>query len=130
MKQIFENPEFWSAIAFVLVVLVALRPVARFLNKWTDKQGTIIINRQNEAITVLNKAKKLKQEYEKLYQQRWLKHKQMLEQADTEIALLKEEIKQNTCDKISRKNQEITVRLKTIEENGYQNIKNKILFRI
>jgi F-type H+-transporting ATPase subunit b len=130
MTQIFENPEFWSAVAFVIVVLVALRPVRRFLNKWTDKQKTIILNRQKEADDILDKAKNLKLKYDKIYQDRWLEQKQMLEQADSEISLLKAEVEQSTGDKISRKNQEMAIRLKTIEENGYQNVKNKVLSKV
>lgn len=130
MKQFFENPEFWSAVAFVLVVLVALRPVIRFLNKWTDKQGMIILNRQKEAFDILEKAKNLKLKYDKMYQNRWLDQKQMLEQADAEISVLDAELKQTTSDKIARKNQEIAVRLKNIEENGFQNVKNKVLSKV
>ena len=130
MIQIFENPEFWSAVAFIIVVLVAMRPIGRFLNKWTDKQKMIILKNQKEADDILDKAKNLKLKYDKIYQDRWLKQKQMLEQADLEISVLKAEVEHSTSDKISRKNQEMAVRLKTIEENGYQNVKNKVLSKV
>ena len=130
MIQIFENPECWSAVAFIIVVLVAMRPIGRFLNKWTDKQKMIILKNQKEADDILDKAKNLKLKYDKIYQDRWLKQKQMLEQADLEISVLKAEVEHSTSDKISRKNQEMAVRLKTIEENGYQNVKNKVLSKV
>ena len=51
-------------------------------------------------------------------------------EADSEIAVLQEETDQRTNDVILHKKQETALRLKMIEENSRQDVKNKMLRRI
>ena len=130
MSEILSAPEFWTSLAFVIVVLVLARPAAKYLNRWAGKKADDIRKRQQDAKDVLKKAENLKKQYEKAYQNRHAEQHQSLEEAENEIQFLKNEADQMAADRMARKNQEIELRLKMIEENGRQDIKSKMLARV
>jgi len=130
MTTILQAPEFWTSLAFVLVVTVSVRPVMRFLDKWAAGKAEEIRKRQQAAKDVLKKAEELKKQYEKTYQNRQAEQRQSLEAAENEITFLENETLQVASDRMARKNQEIELRLKMIEENGRQGIKSKMLTRV
>ena len=130
MTAIFQAPEFWTSLAFILVVVVSIRPVMRYLNKWAAGKADEIQKRRQAAKDVLKKAEELKKQYEKTYQNRQVEQRQSLETAENEIAFLENETQQVAADRMARKNQEIELRLKMIEENGRHDIKSKMLSRV
>lgn len=125
-----KNPEFWTSIAFLCIVGIFLRPLARYLNRWAQKQAALVQKNREEARSIRKKAENLLKQYESINRHRESDRERLLAEADAEIALLEQESDQRTADRIIHKKQEIDLRLKTIEENGRQDIKNKVLNRI
>jgi len=122
-----QSPEFWSSSAFVLLVLIMLKPAGRLLKKWGQKQADQIRRRQEEAEGVLKKAGEMRAQYKDLYQKRNQEHRKIMRQADREIQFLEQDLLKQTNERIARKNQEVDLRLKRIAENGRQDIKRKML---
>ena len=122
-----QSPEFWSSSAFVLLVLVMLKPASSLLKKWGQKQADQISWRQEEAESVLKKAKEIQVQYKGLYQRRNQERRKIMRQADREIKFLEQDLIKQTNERIARKNQEVDLRLKRIAENGRQDIKRKML---
>lgn len=130
MKEILASPEFWSSFAFILVILVFMRPLIKGLNGWTEKQVSAIHREQTSAREVLEKAEEIKKKYEKAYLNRFSEKQKMMQEADSEIAFLDEETHILTMDRINHKKQEVELRLKMIEENGRQDVKSKMLNQV
>ncbi|MBR6411693.1 MAG: hypothetical protein IKS41_00845 [Alphaproteobacteria bacterium] len=126
----FETPEFWIAFAFVLVVLVAARPLMRALNAWGEKKAQAIQNQIEEAQKLADQAKKLKEQYEAAYARRSAERQKLMREAETEIRFLETEILDQSSDRVQRKNQEVEMRLKMIAEHGRQDVKQRMLSRV
>jgi len=130
MSHLLQSPEFWTSFAFLIVVVFALKPVARFLDRWGQKKAEQIQTEQQTARELLEKAKTLKNRYETAYRNRQAEREKLLAEADQEIMVLETETQHHLDERIAHKTQEITLRLKMIEENGRQDIKGKMLNRI
>ncbi len=125
-----KSPEFWTSIAFLGVVFTFMRPFVRYLNRWAKKQAALVQKNREEARSVRKRAETLLKQYEAVNRDRETERGRLLAEADTEISFLEQEFEQRTADRIARKKQEMALRLKTIEENGRQDVKNKMLNRI
>ncbi len=130
LQTILMNPEFWMSFAFVLVVAVAVRPLYRFVRRWGAKEALVVQKSLKEAKDVRKKAEALVAEYEAAVRQQADLRRGALSEADAEIAVFEQESAQQTDDKILHKKQEVALRLKTIEENGRQDVKKKMLERV
>ena len=87
----YENPEFWVAMAFVLVVLALSRPIARLLGELLNRRIEAIADRITEAQKLNEDAQKLLSEYEKKYLNAEKEARNILRRSEKEIELLKEE---------------------------------------
>ncbi len=128
--MIYHSAEFWSSVAFVIVVAVALRPVGRYLNRWTKRQDAQITAELEQAKNLRAQAEELKDEYQKAFQNRWKERAKLMREADREIEDLRAETESKTHDRILHKRQEVALRLKVIEENGRQEVKNQMLSKV
>ncbi len=125
-----KNPEFWMSFAFVLVVVISVRPALRFVRRWAKKEALTVKKSLKEAADVRRKAADLLVQYQEENRRQPALRKQAMAEADSEIAVLQEETDQRTNDVILHKKQETALRLKMIEENSRQDVKNKMLRRI
>ena len=125
-----ETPEFWSALAFILVILIAERPLGRALKSWGKRQADSIQNQFDEAQKLVDQAKKLKEQYEKAYTLRGGARQKLMREAETEIRFLETDAMEQSSDRIRRKSQEVEMRLKMIAEHGCHDIKHQMLKRV
>lgn len=125
--MIWTTPEFWTAMAFVGVLAISVRPVRRFLKTWTEKQAAVIRQAREEATDVLKKAKALHQTYETGYRGRMTERQKMLSEADSEISVLEENARKESLERMARRRQEVALRLKTLSDHGRQNLQQQML---
>ena len=125
-----ETPEFWSALAFILVVLFATDPLERALKAWGKRKAEAVQSQFDEAKKLVEQAEKLKQQYETAYARRGLERQKLMREAETEIRFLETEILSQSADQIGRKTQEVEMRLKMIAEHGRQDVKRKMLTQV
>ena len=124
---ILESAEFWSSCAFLILCVVLYRPTQRYLKGWTKRQADKIRAAQQEADDVLEKAKKLHQSYGEAYQNRMAERHQMMVEADGEIEALDKETKREAEERMARRRKEVDFRLKTMTDQGHQNIKQQLV---
>jgi len=127
---LFQSAEFWVGLAFVMVLCLALYPLCKWLSAWGEKQANLVRNRLDEANALKVKAEKLAKQYEQAYQKRTQERQHLIQEADKEIQFLKTDALQQSHDRMQRKQQEVAIRLKMIEENGRQDIKRKMLKQV
>jgi len=125
-----ETPEFWSAFAFIVVILLAEKPLRRALDTWGKQRAKNIQNQIDEAQKLLDQAQKLRDQYEQAYTRRGLERQKLVREAETEIRFLETEALEQSSDRMRRKNQEVDMRLQMIAEHGRHDIKHQILERV
>ena len=125
-----ETPEFWSAFAFILVVLVVGRPLRRALSAWGERKAKAIQDQIDEAQKLVKQAEKLKEQYRMAYARRSSERQKLMREADTEIRFLETELSDQSSDRVRRKSQEVEMRLKMIAEHGRQDVKKRMVTRV
>ncbi|MDR2902733.1 MAG: hypothetical protein LBU87_06500, partial [Lactobacillales bacterium] len=64
IMHVVKSPEFWMSVAFVCVIILAFRPLRRFLRKWGAKRADDIMSKIETAKEMNQKAEELLQKYE------------------------------------------------------------------
>ena len=128
--EFIETPEFWSTLAFLIIVLMSVRPLKRALKSWGKQQADGVRKQFDEAKNLVEQAEKLKQQYESAYVRRSSERQKLMREAETEIRFLEADALEHSSDQMRRKNQEVEMRLKMIAEHGRQDIKRKMLDRV
>ena len=128
--EFFETPEFWSATAFFLVVLVVVGPASRALESWGKRRAETVQSRFDEAQKLVDQAKQLKEQYQVSYAGRNAERQKLMREADVEIRFLETELLGQSADQMRRKTQEVEMRLKMIAEHGRQDVKRKMLKKV
>lgn len=118
----YENPEFWVAMAFVLVVLVLSRPIARLLGELLNRRIEAIADRITEAQKLNEDAQKLLSEYEKKYLNAEKEARNILRRSEKEIELLKEERLKKLEADMEIRQKEAEQRIKATQEAAVKEI--------
>lgn len=119
---LYENPEFWVGLAFVLVVLMLARPIGRILNLMLNKRIEAIADRITEAQKLNEDAQKLLAEYEKKYLNAEKEAKNILRKSEREIEMLKDERLKKLEAEMNMKQKEAEQRIKTAQESAVKEI--------
>lgn len=122
-----QSPEFWVSIGFVLVVIVAFRPLKRYLATWGKKEAEHVQADIQNARKLKEEAADLLASYRKKTRRKNKERDEILASAGQEIDFLWREAEQKIKDQQAHKKQEAEHRLKMMQEQGHQEIKNKIL---
>ena len=118
----YENPEFWVAVAFVLVVAVLAKPVARLLNEMLNRRIEAIADRITEAQKLNEDAQKMLAEYEKKYLNAEKEARNILRKSEKEIEFLKEDRLKKLEADMEMKQKEAEQRIKTAQEVAMKEI--------
>lgn len=118
----YENPEFWVAVAFVLVVVVLAKPVARLLNEMLNRRIEAIADRITEAQKLNEDAQKMLAEYEKKYLNAEKEARNILRKSEKEIEFLKEDRLKKLEADMEMKQKEAEQRIKTAQEAAMKEI--------
>ena len=118
----YENPEFWVAVAFVLVVVVLAKPVARLLNEMLYRRIEAIADRITEAQKLNEDAQKMLAEYEKKYLNAEKEARNILRKSEKEIEFLKEDRLKKLEADMEMKQKEAEQRIKTAQEAAMKEI--------
>ena len=118
----YENPEFWVGVAFVLVVAVLAKPVARLLNEMLNRRIEAIADRITEAQKLNEDAQKMLAEYEKKYLNAEKEARNILRKSEKEIEFLKEDRLKKLEADMEMKQKEAEQRIKTAQEAAMKEI--------
>lgn len=118
----YENPEFWVAVAFVLVVAVLAKPVVRLLNEMLNRRIEAIADRITEAQKLNEDAQKMLAEYEKKYLNAEKEARNILRKSEKEIEFLKEDRLKKLEADMEMKQKEAEQRIKTAQEAAMKEI--------
>ena len=118
----YHNPEFWVALAFILVVLCLAKPVGKIVHAMLTKRIDNITNRIHEAANLQDDAQKLLSEYEKKFKNAQAEADAILEKSQKEIEFLKKENMAKLEKEMKIKEKEAADRLESSKEKATQEI--------
>lgn len=87
----YENPQFWVAISFVLVIVFLARPVGKLINAMLNKRIDNITHRIHEAANLQDDAQKMLAEYERKFKNAQAEADAILAKSKKEIEFIKKE---------------------------------------
>ena len=120
----YENPVFWVAVSFVLVVLLLARPVGKTAKQMLQNRVDGIIKSINSAVDLKDDAQKLLVDYERKFVNVDTEAAQILQKSEKEIELLKKESLERLKTEMNIKEKEAEERLKAAQDEVMSDIVN------
>lgn len=108
----YENPVFWVAVSFVLVVLLLARPVGKVAKQLLQNRVDAIIKQISDAANLKDDAQNLLVNYERKFVNVDAEAQQILQKSEKEIEILKKESLEKLKLELAVKEKEAEERLK------------------
>lgn len=124
-EPFYLEAEFWVGAAFVLVVLLLMRPVGKALLGMLRGRAETIRNRIDEAVALKEEAQKLLADYERKFRGVEKEVSAILTKSEREIEAVKKENLANLEHEMTQKEQEAKARLKVAEDAALREIASK-----
>lgn len=125
-----QNPEFWVALAFCLVVLVMIKPLKEKLSVWGAERAAGIKKE-------LDDSHRLRKEAEDLYEQYCLRTQNadkecldIINEAKQEAVIIQQEADEKICERLAVRKKDVQDRIRAIEENTGQDITAVLLNQV
>ena len=112
----YDNPEFWVGLAFVVVVLLLVKPIRKVGSSLLNKRIDAIAKRINDAQKLKDDAQKLWVEYEKKYLNVQNEAFEIISKSEKEISFMKSERLKKLNEEISRRESEALALIQTAEK--------------
>ena len=101
--EFLHNPETWIAVSFVLFLVLAGRPILRFINKGLDERGAKISRDLDEARRLRSEAEAMLAEYKKKQADAARETSEILQHAREEAELFRKEAAANLTASLARR---------------------------
>ena len=125
ISYLLSDAKFWTAVAFVIFIVLTFKPVKSILIKGLDEKIKLIKNNINNAENIENDAKKLLSDVK-------ISEKNLNEKIDefnkstkTKIENLEKEMSSKLEQQINRKKELNELKIKQLEQEASEEIKNK-----
>jgi F-type H+-transporting ATPase subunit b len=122
--EMFHDPEFWVALAMVVIIVAALRPVLRTVNTNLDKRAAGIRAEIEEARKLREDAQALLAQYQKKQREAMAEAEGIIAQARADAARLKTEAEQDLVAAIERRKQQALDRIAQSEAQALKDVRN------
>ncbi len=123
-----SDAKFWTAVAFVIFILVTYRPVKKILLKALDEKITSIKNK-------INDAKKIREDADSLLGEIKVKKENIKKEIDeikkiseNKIKMKLEEMQKKLENQLNRKKNLVEIKIKQIEQEAINEINYKTTF--
>ena len=120
----FSDPEFWVAVAFVLVVVIVFRPAAKSVVATLDGRAAKIRVQIEEARKLREDAQALLAEYQKKQRDAMAEAEKIISQARAEAARLKVDLEKDLENAIARRKQQALDRIAQTEAQAVAQVRN------
>jgi F-type H+-transporting ATPase subunit b len=119
-----HDPEFWVAVAFVLVVAVIFRPAAKAITSTLDDRATKIRVQIEEARKLREDAQALLAEYQRKQRDAMAEAEKIIANARAEAARLKVDAEKDLEHTIERRKQQALERIAQTEAQAVASVRN------
>jgi F-type H+-transporting ATPase subunit b len=120
----FSNPEFWVALAFVLVVLVTFKKVAAAVTSSLDARAAKIRTQIEEARKLREDAQALLAEYQRKQRDAMAEAEKIISSAKAEAVRLKAQAEQDLEHALARRKEQALQRIAQSEAQALAQVRN------
>jgi len=120
----FSNPEFWVALAFVLVVLLTFKKVAAAVTSGLDARAAKIRTQIEEARKLREDAQALLAEYQRKQRDAMAEAEKIISSAKAEAARLKVQAEQDLEHALARRKEQALQRIAQSEAQALAQVRN------
>jgi F-type H+-transporting ATPase subunit b len=120
----FSNPEFWVAVAFVVVAVLAYKPVMRMVGASLDARAAKIRGQIEEARKLREDAQALLAEYQRKSREAMAEAEKIIAQARTEAARMKVEAEKDLEQSLERRKAQALERIAQSEAQALAQVRN------
>jgi F-type H+-transporting ATPase subunit b len=120
----FSTPEFWVAVAFVLVVIVVFRPAAKAIVGTLDERADKIRAQIEEARKLREDAQALLAEYQRKQRDAMAEAEKIIASARAEAVRLKAEAEKDLEHAVERRKQQALERIAQSEAQALAHVRN------
>ena len=121
----FSSPEFWVAIAFVIVVAAVFKPVSRVAFSGLDARSARIRQQLEEAQGLREEAQKTLAEYQRMQRDSVKEAEEILEHAKKEAALFGERARQDLEAQLKRRQEQAMEKIAQAEAGALQEVRHQ-----
>ena len=122
--ELFQDPEFWVAIAFLLVVVLAYKPVMKSISSSLDARADKIRGQIEEARKLREDAQALLAEYQRKQREAMAEAEKIIAQARTDAARMKTEAEKDLEHSLERRKQQALDRIAQSEAQALSDVRN------
>ena len=130
MMEELQNPQFWMAVAFCLIVILAIRPAKKKLSVWGEAQAQVVQKELDSAAQLRKQAEELYTEYEEHTKNLDKERAQILHSAEKEVVRIQQDADEKLSQRLEYRKKDIQSKIQSIEENATQDITNLLLDRV
>lgn len=120
----FESPEFWVAVGFVILIVAMARPVGRSMTTALDGRGARIKASLDEARSLREEAQNLLAEYQRKQRDATREAEQMIEQARAEARHITAEATANLDRMLERREASAREKIAQAEADAVREVRN------
>ena len=125
-----QNPQFWMAVAFCIIVAIAIRPTKKKLSSWGKTQAEIVQKELNSAAQLRKQAEELYLEYEEHTKNLDKERAQILRSAEREVVKIQQDADEKLAQRLEYRKKDVLNKIQSIEENATQDITKLLLDRV
>ena len=125
ISYLLSDAKFWTAVAFVIFIVLTFKPVKSILIKSLDQKIKIIKNNINNAENIENDAKKLLSDVKVSEKNLNEKIDEFNKSTKAKIENLEKEMSSKLEQQINRKKELNELKIKQLEQEASEEIKNK-----
>ena len=121
----FSSPEFWVAVAFVIVLVGIAKPLSRQIFAGLDARSARIRQQLEEAQSLREEAQKTLAEYQRMQRGAIKEAEEILEHAKKEAAQLAERSKHDLEEQLRRRQEQAMEKIAQAEASALQEVRNQ-----
>lgn len=121
----FESPEFWVALAFVVFVAAVYRPASRAILSALDKRAETIKQQIDEAQSLRDEAQKTLAEYKRMQRDAVKQAEEILDNAKHEAEVLRAQAEKELEAQLKRREQLAMEKIAQAEAEALSEVRNQ-----
>ena len=120
-----QDPTFWVAIAFVVFVVVAIKPVVSKIGGMLDEKSAAIAAQLQEAESLREDAQAALANYQRLQRDALKEAEEIVGHAKEEAARIRKEAKEHLAETLKRREEQAAEKIARAEAQALQDVRNQ-----
>ncbi|WP_420403614.1 F0F1 ATP synthase subunit B [Nisaea sp.] len=120
-----QDPTFWVAIAFVIFVVLAIKPVVSKVGGMLDEKSAAIATQLKEAESLREDAQAALANYQRLQRDALKEAEEIVAHAKEEAARIRKDAKEHLAESLKRREEQAAEKIARAEAQALQDVRNQ-----